>query len=117
MGLQISGFSNVHLENDPRNVASLLDGHDFDVALLDLTVPHINGVKLLESIKQKSPHTECLMLTAIDKAEIAVDCIRKGAYDYLTKPISRDDLVLAINRALERKRLLDIVDLGKRKKF
>lgn len=116
IGLQTSGFPNVHLESDPRNAAALFDqGYRFDVALLDVTMPYMNGMKLLELIKQKSPHTECLMLTALDKAKVAMDCLKKGAYDYLVKPMSKDELVLAINRALERKRLLNIVDLAKQK--
>jgi DNA-binding NtrC family response regulator len=53
------------------------------------------------------------MVTAVNEAQVAVECLRKGAYDYLTKPISRDDLVLRITHALEKKRLLDIVHLGK----
>jgi len=115
-GLISSGFRNVRLESDPDQAAALFeDGESFDIALIDVSMPGKSGVELLEVIKNTSPDTECLMVTAINEARVAVECLKKGAYDYLVKPISRDDLVLAINRALERRRLLDILDIGKRK--
>lgn len=114
IGLQTVGYTNLHLESDPRNVAALLEtGVHFDIAFLDITMPHIDGVALLQYIKQVSPSTECLMLSAHDKAKLAVDCVRKGAYDYLTKPISLDEIIPCLERALERKRLLELVHLKK----
>ena len=59
--------------------------------------------------------TECIMVTAVDEARMAINCLKKGAYDYLVKPISKEDLVSSVNRALERKRLIEILDLGKRR--
>jgi len=56
------------------------------------------------------------MVTAANEARIAIDCLRKGAYEYLVKPISREDLVSSINRALEHKRLLEIVEVSKSSK-
>jgi two-component system response regulator AtoC len=53
------------------------------------------------------------MITAVDEARTEVKCLRMGAYDYLVKPISKDDMLLTLKRALERKQLLDIVSLGK----
>ncbi len=115
-GLISSGFRNVRLESDPNKAAALLEnGEFFDIALIDVKMPGTNGVELLEVIKNASPNTECLMVTAIDEARVAVECLRNGAYDYLVKPISRDDLILAVKRTLERKRRLDIPELGKRK--
>jgi DNA-binding NtrC family response regulator len=82
--------------------------------LIDITMPGLNGVDLLEKIKNISPNTECIMVTAVDEARVAVNCLKIGAYDYLVKPFSREDLVSSVNRALERKRLVDILHLGKR---
>ena len=73
----------------------------------------MNGIELLEVIRSNSPRSECIMVTAVDEARVAVQSLRKGAYDYLVKPISKEDLVSSLNRALERKRLFDILDLGK----
>jgi two-component system response regulator AtoC len=114
-GLISSGFRNVRLEGDPNQAVALFeDGECFDIALIDVNMPGKSGMELLEVIKNTNAQTECLMVTAVNEARVAVECLKKGAYDYLVKPISRDDLVLAVRRALERRRLLDIVDLGKR---
>ena len=109
------GFTNVRAEVDSVKVASLFErGEVFDVALIDMTMPDMDGIQLLERIKNTSPGTECVMVTAVNDARVAVDCLKKGAYDYLVKPIAREDLVLSIHRALERKRLLDILDVKKK---
>ena len=115
-GLITSGINNVRVEENPRKVASIFtDGADFDIALIDITMPEMDGVELLELIKATSPSTECIMVTAVDEARTAVNCLKKGAYDYLVKPISKEDLVASVIRALERKRLVDILDLSKSK--
>jgi two-component system response regulator AtoC len=113
-GLITSGMKNIAVESDPLQAAEAFrSGEAFDVALIDITMPGLNGVDLLEIIKGNSPATEAIMVTAMDDARTAVDCLRKGAYDYLVKPISKEDLVSSVTRALERKRLLEIRDLGK----
>jgi DNA-binding NtrC family response regulator len=53
------------------------------------------------------------MVTAVNEARIAVECLKKGAYDYLLKPVSREDLIFSMKRALEKMRLVDILDIGK----
>ncbi len=113
-GLITSGFKKVVTEIDPRRAAEQFEnGKVFAVALIDITMPGMDGIELLEVIRNTSPRTECIMVTAIDEARVAVQSLRKGAYDYLVKPISKEDLVASLNRALERKRLFDILDLGK----
>ena len=109
-----AGLNNFRLDDDPRKtVASLEKGDSFDVALLDITMPHLNGIQLLEIIKKMTPNTECIMVTALSDARIASDCINKGAYAYLVKPISGDDVINTINRALERRRFLEILNNNK----
>ncbi len=108
-------FTNVRTEVDSIKAASLFEkGEVFDIALIDMTMPEMDGIQLLELIKNTSPGTECIMVTAVNDARVAVDCLKKGAYDYLLKPIAREDLALSIHRALERKRLLDILDVKKK---
>jgi len=109
------GFTNVNTEVDSMKVASHFERGDvYDIALIDMTMPEMDGIQLLELIKNTSPGTECIMVTAVNDARVAVDCLKKGAYDYLLKPIAREDLALSIHRALERKRLLDILAVKKK---
>ena len=78
------GFSNILLRDDPLLAAALFEtGHIFDMALIDMTMPGMNGLELLERIKAVSPETECIMITAVNEARTAVEALRKGAYDYL----------------------------------
>ena len=115
-GLITSGIKNVRIEADPLKAASTFNkGEVFDIALIDITMPDMSGIELLEAIKTNSPTTECIMITAVDEARTAIQCLKKGAYDYLVKPISKEDLVSSVNRAFERKRLIEILDLGKRR--
>jgi DNA-binding NtrC family response regulator len=112
--LVTSGFKSITLENDPKKAASIFeDGQTFDVALIDVSMPGMEGLELLERIKSNSPETECVMITGLDEASAAVRAIKIGAYDYLVKPVERDVLILTVKRALERKRLSDIADIGK----
>jgi two-component system, NtrC family, response regulator AtoC len=109
-----SGFKFITLENNPKKAASVFkDGRTFDIALIDVSMPGMEGHELLEKIKTNSPETECIMITGLDEAAAAVRAMKIGAYDYLVKPVERDDLILTINRALERKRLFNIADIGK----
>lgn len=117
-GLVTAGFKSVKTEIDPLNASHLFKNGDiFDIALIDITMPGMNGIELLEVIRSCSPRTECIMVTAIDEARVAVQALRKGAYDYLVKPISKEDLISTLNRAIERKRLFDILALGKARKI
>ena len=109
------GFANVCLEINPIKAAKAFSrGKCVDIALIDMSMPEMEGVELLEHIKNTCPTTECIMVTAVNEASVAVECLRKGAYDYLVKPVSSETLALSINRALERKRLLDILDIEKK---
>ncbi|MFC1591188.1 sigma-54-dependent transcriptional regulator [Thermodesulfobacteriota bacterium] len=115
-GLLTANLKDVACEINPKNAADFFTrGGTADVALIDVTMPEMSGVELLEMVKQISPETECIMITAVNDARTAVACLQKGAYDYLTKPVSREDLAQAVNRAIERKHLAEIADLGKRK--
>jgi len=111
-----AGFRSIRAEDDSVKAASLFEkGAVFDIALIDMNMPGMDGISLLEFIKNTSPRTECIMVTAVNDARVAVECLKKGAYDYLVKPITQEDLVFSITRSLERKRLLDILDIKKGK--
>jgi DNA-binding NtrC family response regulator len=113
--LKNAGFLDITCIDNPLEAATRFDeGETFDVALIDVTMPDMDGMELLEIIKNTSPNTECIMITAVNEARVSVKCLKKGAYDYLVKPVREEELTMTINRALERKRLLDILDMDKR---
>ena len=78
----------------------------FDIALLDVKMPKVDGIEVLKFIKEYSPNTEGIMVTAVGDLRIAVECMKLGAYDYITKPFSTEELLTTMERAMERKRLL-----------
>jgi DNA-binding NtrC family response regulator len=77
----------------------------FDVALLDLHLPGISGIDLLAQLKEQQPELEALMLTAHSSIETAVEAMRRGAYDYLTKPFRAADLEIHVQKAFEKVQL------------
>ena len=113
-GLLTAQMQDVLVESDPLRAAEFFrQGGAVDVSLIDVTMPGMSGVELLELVKSVSPETECIMITAVNDAQTAIECMKKGAYDYLLKPVSRDDLLLTISRAFERRHLVQIADLAK----
>ena len=113
-----AGFRRVHIEDDALKAAARFASEEnFDIALVDMTMPEMDGLALIDEIKNHSPRTECIMVTAVNDARIAVNCLRKGAYDYLVKPVSEEDLVFSLKRTLEKKRLQDILDIEKSRKL
>lgn len=77
---------------------------DFDIALLDIKMPGVSGIDLLSKIIVHHPDTCVVMATAVADAATAVEAMKLGAYDYVTKPFDMPDLVMRINRALERRK-------------
>jgi DNA-binding NtrC family response regulator len=74
----------------------------WDVALLDLQLPGMNGIELLAGLKEKQPQCEALLVTAHGTIETAIQALKRGAYDYLTKPFRLPDLEAHIQKAYEK---------------
>jgi len=83
----------------------LMESALFDLVLSDVNMPGLSGIELLARIKEKSPETAVLMLTAFSTAEQAVEAMKLGAYDYLCKPFKNDELKQLIKNALEKQGL------------
>jgi len=75
------------------------------LAILDITMPGKSGVELLSEIKAAHPDIAVIMATAVVDINTAVECLKQGAYDYITKPFNLDEVLLSVERALERRRL------------
>src|SRR5260370_18991197 len=77
-----------------------------DVCILDFKMPHRSGAELLDIIKQHDSRIEVIFLTAQDEASLAVDLMKRGALDFLLKPVELGQLLLSIGRAIEHRRLI-----------
>ena len=80
---------------------------DFDLVLLDMSLPKMNGLEALSGIKEAKPDLPVIMITAYGSTETAVEALRLGAYDYITKPFDVDELQLVAERALQQHRVID----------
>jgi DNA-binding NtrC family response regulator len=89
-----------------RQAIRLARQEPFDVVLTDLKMPDAGGIAVLEDVLAAQPGSCVILMTAHGSIDSAVDAMRKGAFDYLTKPLERDELVLVLARALERGRLV-----------
>lgn len=100
---------------DPQSFTSAAEAIDvlrsetFDVVLTDLKMPGMDGVELCRQIVESRPDVPVLVITAFGSLETAVAAIRAGAYDFVTKPIEMDLLALAVDRALQHRRLQEQV--------
>src|SRR5690349_1582565 len=90
---------------DGEEVIELLNKEIFDLVITDLRMPKIGGLEVLKAVKSASPETVVLVVTAFASADSAVEAMKQGAYDYLTKPFQVDEVQLIIRNALEKRRL------------
>ncbi len=105
--LMDEGYTNVITLDNPLLVSPLLQESSVDLILLDVYMPGLNGLEVLESVVRQKPQIPVIMVTAVDELEIALKAIKLGAYDFLVKPVDTDRLLLTISRALQ-KRLCDL---------
>lgn len=98
------GYDVMPVENGREAVEALLSFQP-DVILLDQQMPVMTGVEALEEIKQISPNQVVLFVTAFGSISLAVDAVKKGAYDFIEKPFDNDKLLLTVGRAIEHSRM------------
>ncbi len=97
--LKLEGFTVFGAENADKALSYIEE--DIDVVLSDLHMGDVNGLQLLQLWKKRRPETQFILLTGHSSVDSAVEAIKGGAYDYLTKPINPDELVLLIRRAID----------------
>ncbi len=85
----------------------LLRNSEFDAVLTDIKMPRSNGLDVLDAVRKERPTTPVIMMTAYASAETAVEAMKKGAFDYISKPFKIEDLQLILKNAVEKKRLAD----------
>ena len=102
--LEYEGFE-VSTTGDAQEALDLLDASGFDLVLLDLIMPGMGGMTAIPLIKKRSPKTRVIMISAFSTVSNAVEAMRLGADDYITKPFKVDELLTAVRKNVEEARL------------
>lgn len=92
---------------DPQTALGQLRGGSVDVLMTDLRMTSMNGLELLAATKLVDPTIEVILITAYGTVELAVEAMKKGAYDFITKPLQRIQVLKAVHKALERRKLVN----------
>jgi DNA-binding NtrC family response regulator len=111
--LSRSGYQ-ISQADSGEEALSLLGREIFNLIITDFRLPAINGMELLRRIKEHSPQTEVIMITAYGEIPMVVEAMKQGAYDYLTKPFNNDELLLKVKKVSEKNRLQEEVKNLKR---
>lgn len=107
-------FLEIMLQKDGYEVLTASDGPEaldriendlYDLAIVDIQMPMMNGIEVLKKINDCSPETTVIMITAYASHETAIEAMKLGAYDYITKPFKIDEIKLVIKKALDKKKL------------
>jgi len=103
--LKKSGYEVTAVE-DAEEALRIFSANSIDLVLLDIVMPKIDGLELLSLLKKKREDLIIIMMTGYPKIETSVQAIKNGAYDYITKPFSIDEIRFSVRKALEYKNTL-----------
>ena len=107
-------FLNIMLQKEGYGVTSAGSGKEaleyisqktFDIVITDIRMPDITGIDIIKTVKESTPETIVIMITAYASTETAVEAMKQGAYDYITKPFKIEEIKLIVRNALEKRRL------------
>ena len=90
-----------------KEAISLFKKRKYDVVIADIRMPKLNGFEVLTKIKEISPETNVIMITAYASFETAVESMKEGAYDYITKPFNVDEIKMTVKNALQKKGVVE----------
>lgn len=107
LSLNQFGINNTILCSDSREVQNILSNNNVSLILLDLSMPFIRGEDLLKNVVQEYPEIPIVIVTGDTEIETAIDCMKLGATDYLTKPVEQNRLINTVSKLLEIRRLRD----------
>ncbi len=103
----LEGEYEVFATVDPRAALDQVAQGGADAVITDMRMPAMDGMQVLREVKRVSPATEVILMTAYGTVKEAVEAIKLGGYDYITKPFEPDEMEMLVARAVERKRLLE----------
>lgn len=101
----ISEGHDVTATSDGTSGISMIEKKFYDIVLTDMKMPGADGMEVLKYVKEHSPESICIILTGYGTIKNAVEAIKNGAFDYLTKPVKLDEIAITLNRALEYRNL------------
>ncbi len=104
MNLKLVGYNVTDIEN-PETALELIQDRVFDIVLCDLQMPEMDGLAFIEQCKATNPEIAIVLMTGYGSHDIAVEALRIGAYDYLSKPFDQDELILTLKKIEEREQL------------
>jgi DNA-binding NtrC family response regulator len=108
MNLKDAGYK-VTSSTDGKESLNLIEKEIFNIVITDLRIDTVTGFDILKKVKNIFPSTEVIMITGHGSVEDAVNAMKKGAFNYITKPVDLDELNLLIQKALEKQKLTDEV--------
>jgi DNA-binding NtrC family response regulator len=103
--LRSHGIDNIIACMDSREAMDILRGTEIELVLLDLTMPHLPGEKLLAAIHEEMPQVPVIVVTGSNEVSSAVECMKAGAFDYMVKAVEESRLVSGVRRAIEIRKL------------
>ncbi|MBI3814242.1 MAG: sigma-54-dependent Fis family transcriptional regulator [Nitrospinae bacterium] len=104
--LEKEGYRTITADNG-KDATELIKSHKFDLIITDIKMPKVSGIEILRESMSLHPHTPVIMITAFASTEVAVEAMKLGAYDYITKPFNVEEIKIVIKKALEKKSILD----------
>ena len=104
--LRIEGLD-AHMAASAKEALAVLKKRQIDIVITDMKMPEISGLELLEKVKKTSSETEVILITGFGTIESAVGAMKKGAYDYISKPINDDEIKIVIRNIIRNKEILN----------
>lgn len=105
----------VTLAEDGMSALSILKEHEFDLLFSDIKMPQMDGIELLDQVRISKPELPVIMISGHGTIEVAVDAIKRGAYDFIIKPIDLNRLMVAVRNALDKKELVVTTNILKKR--
>jgi DNA-binding NtrC family response regulator len=96
----------IDVAHDGREALRKVEENPYDVMILDIMMPNLGGLEVLRRVKEAYPDVDVIMITGLSQIDTAVQAMKLGAFDYISKPFEPDEFKLVVQRALERRRLL-----------
>lgn len=91
----------VHLAENGRKALDMIDNINFQIAIIDLKMPEVDGIQVTSVLYQKKPHVPVIIMTAYPSLDSAIESIRKGVYDYIIKPFKIFDLLKIVKKGID----------------